>query len=115
MDLSVVSVKRNKRYRMRLLSVSCDVNFMFQIMGHDLNIIEADGIATQPHTVRSIRVLAGQRYSFVLNANQPVGNYWIRAKPAVSNGLDTFDGGLSSGILRYVFVSSFLCSVSHGD
>ncbi|KAH8828801.1 laccase 1 [Flagelloscypha sp. PMI_526] len=101
-DLSVVSVKRNKRYRMRLLSVSCDVNFMFQIMGHDLNIIEADGIATQPHTVRSIRVLAGQRYSFVLNANQPVGNYWIRAKPAVSNGLDTFDGGLSSGILRYV-------------
>ncbi|KAH8828864.1 laccase [Flagelloscypha sp. PMI_526] len=71
-DLSVVSVTRNKRYRMRLVSISCDVNFMFQIMGHDLNIIEADGIATQPHT------------------------------PAVSNGLDSFDGGLSSGILRYV-------------
>ncbi|TFY63588.1 hypothetical protein EVG20_g6257 [Dentipellis fragilis] len=41
----------------------------------------------------------GQRYSFILNANQTVGNYWIRALP--NRGTQTFDGGLNSAILRY--------------
>ncbi|KAF8888045.1 Cupredoxin [Infundibulicybe gibba] len=44
-------------------------------------VIEADGISTEPLVVDSIQIFAGQRYSFVLSANQPVGNYWIRAKP----------------------------------
>lgn len=37
--------------------------------------------------------------AYQLNANQPVGNYWIRALPSVGN--DTFIGGLNSAILRY--------------
>ena len=36
---------------------------------------------------------------FQLNANQHVGNYWIRAQP--NSGNTTFDGGLNSAILRY--------------
>jgi FtsP/CotA-like multicopper oxidase with cupredoxin domain len=45
----------------------------------------------------------GQRYSFVLNANQTVGNYWIRALPNLGNGglNETFEGGVNSAILRY--------------
>ena len=34
-----------------------------------------------------------------MTADQPVGNYWIRAFP--DNGPQTFDGGLNSAILRY--------------
>ena len=41
----------------------------------------------------------GQRYSIVLNANQAVGNYWIRANPSLGNS--GFDNGINSGILRY--------------
>jgi iron transport multicopper oxidase len=40
-----------------------------------MTIIEADGISTQPLVVDQIQIFAGQRYSFVLNANQAVGNY----------------------------------------
>ncbi len=32
-----------------------------------------------PLTVDSIQIFAGQRYSFILNTNQPINNYWIRA------------------------------------
>jgi iron transport multicopper oxidase len=49
--------------------------------------------------VDSLQIYAGQRYSFILNANQPVDNYWIRAKPSV--GTPGFDGGINSAILRY--------------
>jgi iron transport multicopper oxidase len=51
-------------------------------------------------TVDSLQIFAGQRYSFVLTANQPVGNYWIRANPNV--GTTGFENGLNSAILRYV-------------
>ncbi|TFK26128.1 hypothetical protein FA15DRAFT_755306 [Coprinopsis marcescibilis] len=65
-----------------------------------MTIIEVDSVNHQPHTVDSIRIFAGQRYSFVLNANQPVANYWIRSQPNV--GPAGFAGGLNSAILRYI-------------
>jgi len=64
-----------------------------------MTIIEVDSINVQPLTVDEIQIFAGQRYSFVLNTNQPIGNYWIRSKPNL--GATTFDGGLNSAILRY--------------
>ncbi|KAH8094688.1 laccase 3 [Cristinia sonorae] len=103
-ELAAVSVQRGKRYRMRLVSISCDPNYKFSIDRHDLTVIEADGENVQSRTVDSITIFAGQRYSFIasrfLNANQPEGNYWIRAKPNIGNS--SFAGGLNSAILRYV-------------
>lgn len=97
--LSIIRVVPNKRYRFRLVSISCDPNYVFSIDGHTMNIIEVDSVSVQPLTVDSIQIFAGQRYSFVLTANQPVGNYWVRAMPNI--GSTTFDGGLNSAILRY--------------
>ena len=34
-----------------------------------------------------------------MNANQPVGNYWVRANPNL--GTTGFTGGINSAILRY--------------
>ncbi|CAL1710152.1 unnamed protein product [Somion occarium] len=99
-DLAVITVERNKRYRFRLVSISCDPNFVFSIDHHPMTVIEVDGVNTQSLTVDSIQIFAGQRYSFVMQANQPVGNYWIRAKPNIGN--TTFLGGLNSAILRYL-------------
>jgi len=99
-ELAVITVQRGKRYRMRLVSISCDPNYKFSIDHHDMVVIEADGENTQARNVDSITVFAGQRYSFVLNANQPEGNYWIRAQP--NAGDVSFEGGINSAILRYV-------------
>lgn len=90
---------------MRLVSISCDPNFTFQIDGHTFTIIEVDGVNVQPLKVDQIQIFAGQRYSFILNANQPIGNYWIRANPNI--GTIGFDGGINSGVLRYVLANPF--------
>lgn len=63
-------------------------------------IIEVDSINVVPLEVDSIQIFAGQRYSFVLNANRPVANYWVRSNP--NRGTTGFAGGLNSAILRYV-------------
>ncbi|KAH9005363.1 laccase [Lactarius deliciosus] len=99
--LAVVNVVRKKRYRLRLVSISCDPFFTFSIDGHQLTIIEVDGENTQPLVVDSLQIFAGQRYSVVLNANQPIDNYWIRAVPNVGASQD-FTGLTNLAILRYL-------------
>ncbi|KAF9049324.1 laccase [Hymenopellis radicata] len=99
-DLAVVNVEHGKRYRLRLLSISCDVKYTFSVDGHDLSVIEADGVNHKPVTVNSITLLSGQRYSAILNANQRVGNYWIRGAPS-SSRYTGFANGINSAILRY--------------
>ncbi|KDR71625.1 hypothetical protein GALMADRAFT_229583 [Galerina marginata CBS 339.88] len=98
--LAVIKVLPNKRYRFRLISLSCDPNFTFSIDGHNLTIIEVDGVNTQPLVVDSIQIFAGQRYSFILNTMLEPSNYWIRALP--NAGPPGFNGGLNSAILRYI-------------
>jgi iron transport multicopper oxidase len=58
-----------------------------------------DAVNVQPLVVDSIQIFAGQRYSFILDTNQPVSNYWVRAHPNV--GPQGFKGGVNSAILRY--------------
>ncbi|KAG5650821.1 Acyl-coenzyme A oxidase 2, partial [Sphagnurus paluster] len=100
-SLSVINVVKGLRYRFRLVSISCDPNYPGSLTyGHTQTIIEVDGINVQPLTVDSIQIFAGQRFSFVLKADQPIGNYWVRAKPNV--GTTDFTGGVNSAILRYL-------------
>ncbi|KAK7029545.1 laccase, multicopper oxidase, benzenediol:oxygen oxidorectuctase [Paramarasmius palmivorus] len=114
--LSVIKVVAGKRYRMRLINMSCDAGYTFSIDQHTMTVFEADGVNHQAVTVDSLKVFAGQRYSFIvwklkailfsisdlrpqLNANQTVGNYWIRADP--NSGQSGFMNGINSAILRY--------------
>ena len=99
--LSNIVVEPTKKYRFRLISMSCHAYFTFSIDGHSMTIIEADGVNTEPVTVDSIQIFAGQRYSFVLEANAEPGNYWIRAEPEPEKGPPGFLGGINSAILRY--------------
>ncbi|KAK7030484.1 laccase, multicopper oxidase, benzenediol:oxygen oxidorectuctase [Paramarasmius palmivorus] len=99
-DLAVVQVEAGKRYRMRVANIACDPAYTFHIDDHLMTVIEADGVSHEAIQVDSFKIYAGQRYSFVLNANQPVGNYWIRANPNL--GVQGFTNGINSAILRYV-------------
>ena len=40
-----------------------------------MTVIEADGVSTQPVVVDSLVIYAAQRYSVVVNMDQPVDNY----------------------------------------
>ncbi|KIY68879.1 multicopper oxidase [Cylindrobasidium torrendii FP15055 ss-10] len=98
-DLAVIRVEQGKRYRFRLINMSCAPNYVFSIDNHGFDIIEVDGENTLPLTVDSVQVFAGQRYSIVVTANQTVDNFWIRASP--NEGPLDFDGGINSAVLRY--------------
>ena len=73
--LSITNVEQGKRYRIRLIDMACGPHVTFSIDNHNFTVIEADGQAVVPLSVDSITIFSGQRYSFILQANQPVDNY----------------------------------------
>jgi iron transport multicopper oxidase len=100
---SVVNVVAGKRYRFRIINESARNVFIMSVDSHNLTVIETDGTPTAPLTVNQITMLAGQRYSAVLAANQPVANYWINAPytgGSPANNLNQ-NATLARGILRY--------------
>ncbi|TFK25392.1 laccase 9 [Coprinopsis marcescibilis] len=103
-EIHTVGVEATQRYRLRIVSMSCDPDYTFSIDNHNLTIIEADGQPTEPLTVQELRIFAGQRYSVVLEANAAVGSaHWIRAIPNIGRGQlpRISGGGVNSAILRY--------------
>ncbi|KAJ6536430.1 Cu-oxidase-domain-containing protein [Mycena vulgaris] len=99
----VVSVVTGKRYRLRLINESARNVVTFNIEGHNFTIIEVEGQSLVPHTVNALDMLAGQRYSVVLTADQAVGNYWINTPFVGGNAANNLNqnASLSRAILRY--------------
>ncbi|CAE6445099.1 unnamed protein product [Rhizoctonia solani] len=83
-ERAVLKVQPGKRYRFRVINTSAIGSYTFAIEGHTMTIIEADGIAHEPLVVDSFDIYAGQRYSFILEANQTVANYWVSAPMTVA-------------------------------
>ncbi|KAK6977696.1 laccase 8 [Favolaschia claudopus] len=100
-EYAAVPVAQGKRYRFRLFNIGFRSNFVVSIDNHTMTIIEADGVATEPNEVNILTIHAGQRYSFVVNANQPIGNYWINAFINGGTKNSNLNSTLSRGILRY--------------
>jgi len=103
--LSVIGpVLPNKKYRFRLINISCFAYFSVSLDGHTFTVIEADGQAHQPYEVDEIDIFPGQRYSVIINTNQPIGNYWFRATPTpqINNFATSTDAGLNNAVFRYL-------------
>ncbi|TFK45381.1 A fully functional laccase from the Ligninolytic fungus Pycnoporus Cinnabarinus [Heliocybe sulcata] len=100
--LSQIEVEHGKRYRFRLINTSCDPYYNFTIDGHKMTVIEADGVTVESVSeVDQIQIHAGQRYSFILHANQKPANYWVHANPNLGSTVNSNDSSLNAAILRY--------------
>ncbi|XP_035795872.1 laccase-2-like [Anopheles albimanus] len=80
--LTVYRVEYGQRYRFRLISSGSQYcPFQLQIQNHTMLVISTDGGTVQPeHSFDTLVSISGERYDFVLAANQPPGNYWVRVR-----------------------------------
>ncbi|XP_063699608.1 uncharacterized protein LOC134830148 [Culicoides brevitarsis] len=77
--IEVFKVAKNKKYRFRFInsaSFSCPVQV--QMESHSLDIIASDSYDTQPVTVDTLIATGGERYDFIINANQDFGSYCLK-------------------------------------
>ncbi|KAK9884426.1 hypothetical protein WA026_007273 [Henosepilachna vigintioctopunctata] len=73
------TVKKGYRYRFRVINtgfLNCPIDI--SIDNHTLNVISSDGYDFKSTEADSLVTYAGERFDFILDANQPEDVYWMR-------------------------------------
>ncbi|KAJ8044291.1 Laccase-4 [Holothuria leucospilota] len=101
----VITVEKGKRYRIRLMSnafTGCPMKV--SVDNHSLAAISMDGFPINLVPFDSLITNAGERFDFILNANQTVDNYWLRVEGIGDNckRTDRRPGLQELAILRYI-------------
>ncbi|KAJ3275539.1 hypothetical protein HDV01_000366 [Terramyces sp. JEL0728] len=65
----VFDFQAGKTYRLRLISMSTFAAINFWIDGHTMQVIETDGVPTNPYTTNVLSLGSAQRYSVLVTAN----------------------------------------------
>ena len=108
--LTSFDVEQGRQYRFRLVGGQSVFAYKVSVDEHKLTVIATDGFHIQPvEQVDYIIIHSGERYDFVLNANQdPTRNYWIRAETleinrTSNNGVPPFESlnNLAWAVLHY--------------
>ncbi|CAD6991399.1 unnamed protein product [Ceratitis capitata] len=93
-------VTPGKRYRFRLInSISHSCPFQLQIERHNMCVIASDSYDLQPNYFDTLISNAGERYDFVVFANNTAGDYWIRVR---GMGVCAILPTESFALLRYI-------------
>lgn len=73
---AVMPFQPGKTYRLRLINMSALAMFQFWIDGHDIKVIEADGVDTQEYPVDRLTLSVAQRYSVIVTARNETSQNW---------------------------------------
>ncbi|KAK4583972.1 hypothetical protein RGQ29_021909 [Quercus rubra] len=93
----VITVIPGKTYRLRIASLTALSALSFQIEGHKMTVVEADGYNVEPFEVDKLYIYSGETYSVIVKADQDTSrNYWattnvISRHPNTPPGLAIFN------------------------
>lgn len=74
----VFAVVPGRTYRFRIASVTSLSALNFEIEGHEMTVVEADGQYVKPFVVKNLNIYSGETYSVLIKADQdPNRNYWL--------------------------------------
>nr|CAI5857900.1 unnamed protein product [Callosobruchus analis] len=77
--LEVFSVEPGYRYRFRMINaMSSPCGCVLKVEGHSMTVIATDGENVKPRRVDAISSYSGERYDFIIEANQAHGDYWMQ-------------------------------------
>lgn len=98
-----IKVTKGKKYRLRLINTAVDQFFHVSADSHPFKVITSDFVPVKPWTTSDLNMAIGQRYDVIINANQAVGNYWLRTQPGTSCGGNRIinSGKVLGAIIQY--------------
>jgi FtsP/CotA-like multicopper oxidase with cupredoxin domain len=101
-DRFETSFTTGQKYLFRVVGTQVDGYIKFAIDGHTLTVIASDFVPIEPYETDSVILASGQRYDVVVEANQAVGAYWLRAiYQTACNNNDNDNKDNILGIIRY--------------
>ncbi|KAF2890868.1 hypothetical protein ILUMI_15305, partial [Ignelater luminosus] len=89
------------RYRFRIINaefLNCPIEV--SVDNHTITVISSDGNNFSPVKADSVVTYAGERFDFVLNADQPIGLYWMRFRGLMDCD-ERFKSAHQASVLQY--------------
>jgi len=83
--LTWYNVSKGETVRFRVMAVGSIYPLRVSVDQHYLTVISSDAYDIEDTIVESFIVNPGERFDFLLTANQTIGNYWIRADSLEDN------------------------------
>ncbi|KAF2423419.1 hypothetical protein EJ08DRAFT_451466 [Tothia fuscella] len=89
-----------KKYLLHVINSGIQSTYKFYLDGHSFTVIANDFVPIVPYKTNILNINIGQRYDIIVEADQPVGNYFLRAdnQEACSS---TVQGKNIRAIIRY--------------
>ncbi|KAH7128332.1 laccase [Dendryphion nanum] len=75
---AVTTLQHGKKHLLRLVNMGINNYIHVGLDGHDFTVIAADFVPIVPYKTSSLVLAVGQRYDVIIDACQPVQNYWLR-------------------------------------
>jgi L-ascorbate oxidase len=92
--IKTIDVESGKTYRLRIIGGQILVGVNFAIHGHNMTVVEVDGVLCEPFEVSNLDVFGGQRYSVLVTMDQDPGSYFattsVRYRSSGPNGWIVF-------------------------
>jgi FtsP/CotA-like multicopper oxidase with cupredoxin domain len=67
------------KYLLRFINTAIQSTFKLYLDGHTFTVISADFVPITPYETDILNINIGQRYNVIVEANQPVDSYFLRA------------------------------------
>lgn len=91
-----ISVEPGKTYYFRLTNIGAFSSQYFWIEGHNMTIIQVDGVYTEPAEAEMIYVTAAQRYGFLVTARNDTSSNFAMVNSMDTDLFDAFDPDLNT-------------------
>ncbi|XP_054790003.1 laccase-15-like [Prosopis cineraria] len=96
-----LNVRHGKTYLLRIVNAALEQVLFFGIANHKLTVVGTDGSYIKPVKVDYITISPGQTMDVLLEANQPIGRYYMAAKAYSSSASVPFNPSSTTAILQY--------------
>ncbi|KAG6643332.1 laccase-7 [Carya illinoinensis] len=95
------TVVQGKTYMLRIINAALNNQLFFKIANHNMTVVAIDASYTKHYVTDVVIVAPGQTTDVLVQANQPVGSYYMAASPYASAAGLTFDNTTTRGIIVY--------------
>ena len=100
------SMTPGKVYRFRLINVSGFAAFHFWMEGHTMEVIEVDGVDTEPKVADGIVLTSAQRYSVLVRAREDSSTNFAMVASMDEDMFDVVPAGLNNNVTAYLVYDS---------
>ncbi|KAJ2802108.1 ferroxidase fet3 [Coemansia guatemalensis] len=99
-----LAFEAGKTYRLRIINMSALATFHFSIEGHQMRVVEVDGVDTEAAEVGNVRLAAAQRTSVLVTAHNSTAHNYVFHADMDTDMFDRIPAGLQynrTGLVEY--------------